>query len=521
MIDERDMDRMLRTWAADGVDRLPDRLFEAVVADAARLPQRRRSWLPGGLLIDRPSMRVAVVVTALLALVAALAGLAGSLAGPRVLPFRGGDIRLEPGRYVLDAPFDFHLSLDVPAGWLGVEIEPGAATLVRDESAPQPEIVLATVRGLPLDPCRSELGLREPLLQPGVDDLVRALAAVPAIGPAAIRETTIGGRRAWVLTVVGGSDPVRCTSGEAFTLWSLGQPYTLEDGARHRIWMVEVDGGRLVIAANDFGSDTPAAQAIDAMIASLRLGADAPARPSEPGESDRVDVEPTLPPLPSDGLIEERDHGYLAPFPVYAFGEDGTSESITGQHDWVMPVYGVWWPTSHGMVADAGPDPAASLRLWSVGRVYVDPCHWKTSTILQTAERVGDYEALARAFSAWWGPDPDETLAGAFYEPPPLSPTAGPPRLHAWPGTWARHIDLEVPDGFDLAGCDDGEYRIWEDQDGSSSRSAQPGERILLRIAQLDTGVVVLEAGYQTDASPQLRADVTKMLDESFLGPTP
>jgi hypothetical protein len=519
VIGEHDTDRVLRTWAADGVDRLPDRLFDAVRADVARLPQRR-SWLPAGFLVDRPWLRLAVVA-GLLLLVVALAAVAGGLTTPRLLPFRGGDVRLEPGRYVLDAPFDFHLSLDVPEGWLGVEMEAGVASLVYDVPARQPEIMFATVRGLPLDPCRSELGLREPLLQPGVDDLVRGLAALPGLGPAAIRETTIGGRQAWILSVVGGSGPVTCASGEAFTLWSLGEPYSLEDGARHRVWMAEVDGGRLVIAARDFGPDTAAARDIDAMIASLRLGSDAPVRPSQPRESDPVDVEPTLPPLPSDGLIAGRDLGYIATFPVYAFGEDGTSKLLTGQHYWVMPVYGDWQRSSHGMVADAGPDPAASLRIWSVGRVYLDPCHWKTSAILQTAERVGEYEALARAFSAWWGPDPDETLAGASYEPPPLSPVARPPRLHAWPGNWARHIDLEVPDGFDLARCDDGEYRIWEDQDGSSSRSAQPGERILLRVAQLDDSVVVLEAGYQTDASDQLRTDMTKMLDESFLSPMP
>ena len=45
----------------------------------------------------------------------------------------------------------------------------------------------------------------------------------------------------------------------------------------------------------------------------------------------------------------------------------------------------------------------------------------------------------------------------------------------------------------------------------------QPGEKILLRVAQLDAGVVVLEAGYLRTAPGELQADVVAMLNDSFI----
>ena len=148
----------------------------------------------------------------------------------------------------------------------------------------------------------------------------------------------------------------------------------------------------------------------------------------------------------------------------------------------------------------------------------MDPCHWQTSPILESAERIGDFEALADAFSAWWGPDPDEALAGGSYTPPPMSPQAGRPSLHEHFGNSARHIDLQVPGNLVLDDCDGGQYRIWEDQDGAP-RLAQPGEQILLRVVQLDAGVVMLEAGVLADASPEVRSAVEVMLNSSYLGP--
>lgn len=513
MIAERDIDAILRSWAAEGVDALPDRVLDSVLRDTARVGQRRRSWLRLGVIGSRPWLRAALLVAALLMLIAAVAGVAGGLFGPRLFAFDGGEVRLVPGRYVIDAPFAFHLSVDVPDGWVGVEMEGSWVSVGHDEPEPFPELIFARVGEIPVDPCRSELGIREPLLGPRVEDLVVGFAGMRGIGPAAIRETTIGGRAAWGLTL--DSDAVRCESGEEFTMWN--QPYSLPDGMRQRIWIVEVDGGRLVIGARDFGPETDAARDLDGMVGSLRLGADAPDRPSEPPESEAPPVEePTIAPLPT-GFIPERETGYLGHFDVYAYDSEGIARIAPGQHDWVMPVIGDWWATGRGMATAPDGPASASLNIWAVARVYRDPCHWAASPVLETAERVGSFEPLARAFSDWWGPDPNESVTGPSYVPPAHAPEAGQPSLHDFPVRWSRHLELRVP-AFDVSECDEGKYIVWVDQDGTP-RLAQPGEVIVLRIAQLQDGVVVLEAGYQPNAGPELEADVREMLNSSYIGP--
>ena len=517
MIRDREMDRILGAWAREGVDVLPDRLIDAVLGDVERTRQRRRAWLPASLSARRPWLRLVAVVAALLALAAAVALLSSGASQPRAKAFRGGEA-LEPGRYVIDAPFDFHLAIDVPAGWLGIEEAAGWTELAVAAPEPRPNLVFTTVVALRADPCRPELGIQEPLVGESAGDLVDRLASLAGIGQGAIRDAVVGGRPARLLTVLGGPDGVACANGKPFMLWSLGEPYPLEAGARHRIWVVEVDGRRLVVAARDLGPATRAAQDLDGIVGSILLGADAPARPSYPPGSTAPYDEAPIPTLPPSGRVAARPDGYLSHFAVYAYGADRLARLVARQHDWVLPVLGDWTRTSHGMERQEFQGGTAALALWSVRRVYVDPCHWQTSSmVLLGPENVADYEMLAKSLSGWWGPNPDEGLTGDAYTPPPFSPSAGTSVLQGYPGTLSRHLELVVPVGLDLALCDGGEYRIWEDHDGTA-RTAQPGERINLRVSLLDAGVVVLEGGYLPGASEHLRADLTEMLDSSWIG---
>lgn len=517
MMGDREMDRILGAWAREGVDTLPDRLVDAVLADVARVPQRHLPGLPTRLFADRPWLRLVAVLAALLTLIAAAALIAGNPRQPQGKAFRGGDELLEPGRYVIDAPFDFHLSIDVPAGWLGVEEAGGWAELAVGSPEPRPRLVFATITSLPIDPCSSELGVQGPFPPGDAADVLQSLATLPGMERVVASDAVIGGRPARLFTVVGGEDGTACANGHAFTLWSLAEAYTLDAGVRHRIWIVDVDGRQLAVAARDRGPDTQEARDLDGMVASLLLGDDAPARPSGPPRSAAPDNEPPIPSLPAIGPIQPREDGYVAHFTVYAYGVQRTPQPVERQHDWVMPVYGAWTRTSHGMAYQSDKLGGASLSIWSVGKVYVDPCHWRTSSLqLVGPENLAEYEQVASSLSDWWGPAPSDVVSTPGYTPPAFSPLVSVPVLQGYPGKWSRHLELVVPLGFDLADCDNGEYRIWEDNDGTP-RTAQPGERINVRVALLETGVVVLEGAYLSGAGQQLRTDLMEMLNSSAL----
>ncbi|HXG26938.1 MAG TPA: hypothetical protein VNL94_08850 [Candidatus Binatia bacterium] len=62
-----------------------------------------------------------------------------------------------------------------------------------------------------------------------------------------------------------------------------------------------------------------------------------------------------------------------------------------------------------------------------------------------------------------------------------------------------------------------GEYRLWEDPRGEA-RSAQSGEHIVLWIADLEPGLLVVEAADLPPASPADRDAVGVMAESMWVG---
>ena len=106
-----DVDQVLEDWLAEGPDRLPDRVVDATVAQLDDIKQRRPSWLPGRIRINRLILPAAGVVVALLIGAAALTSF-----------FRGPSVGAPPGTPFTSERHGYTVIL--PEGW-SVEEQPG------------------------------------------------------------------------------------------------------------------------------------------------------------------------------------------------------------------------------------------------------------------------------------------------------------------------------------------------------------------------------------------------------------
>jgi hypothetical protein len=134
-----------------------------------------------------------------------------------------------------------------------------------------------------------------------------------------------------------------------------------------------------------------------------------------------------------------------------------------------------------------------------VANVYANSCHWKSSSVeaLTTAGVVSQLQAQK-------GHDTSAATAtqvGYFR---------------------ATRLDLSVPADFDATTCDDGVLGLWEyprcctSEQGVTPidmRNIDPGTTIQVYVTEVDSGTVVVTAGYHPeDATPDLLAEIDSML---------
>jgi hypothetical protein len=166
---------------------------------------------------------------------------------------------LDPGTYVLSAApggtFDFshRITIGVPSGYEGVF---GWMVL-----GPNTSVNFGIVDNVFADPCRWGGTLLDPPVGPRVDDLVAALANLPghATAPADVTLNGYAGRQIELTTPTGFVD---CEEGEIRT-WTFApgeDDYrSVEPGQHNQLWILDVDGVRLVLDV----SYTPDATAQD------------------------------------------------------------------------------------------------------------------------------------------------------------------------------------------------------------------------------------------------------------------
>ena len=281
---ENDFDRTARTWLQDGPSQLSDRVLQAAL-DEIHVTRQRRAWWPARRF---PSMGIAMRLAAVAAvLVVVVAGINyfspkdGGVGPPQVSPtplptptatiVEGEMVRLQPGTYVTADPFLVRVILTVPAGWSGHLGGSHMAQFVGPG-----EMFVAAFDDVYADPCHYEQGLLDPSPGPTVDDLATAFTAMPGLDVTSPTDVILGGYAGKQLTITAPAEFGDCTlSPEGYALWELpegGALYTMGPGQGDRVWILDVEGQRIVIVASAIAGRTPQGQAaILEMVDSIRL----------------------------------------------------------------------------------------------------------------------------------------------------------------------------------------------------------------------------------------------------------
>jgi hypothetical protein len=281
-----DFDRTARLWLQDGPDQLADRVLAAAL-DEIHVTRQRRAWGPARRF---PSMGNPMRLAALAAvLVVAVAGLNFLLPGnggfgslqpsPSPAPTPRGRIeegdltRLLPGTYVTADEFLVRVTLTVPAGWDGHLGGPYFLQLAKPSA--QGEVMVSIFDKVYADPCHFDQGYLTPQPGPTVDHLVAAITSMPGVESTTPTDVTFGGYAGKQLTTTAPANFAGCTlSSDGYALWELplGAVYTMIPRQRDRIWVLDVEGQRILIHIPEVPGQTPQLQAeVQGIVDSIRL----------------------------------------------------------------------------------------------------------------------------------------------------------------------------------------------------------------------------------------------------------
>ena len=173
-------------------------------------------------------------------------GAASPATGPSPAPHamtvgEGGS--LEPGTYVTAGPFPARVTFTVPAGWEGRMGGPYAVSL-NPASAPD-ALWFRVFDKVYADPCHDHETLLDPLPGPSAGELADALAGLPGLEVTSPTDVTLGGHQGKQLTMTAPA------TGDFCRVWELplGATNDMAPGDQQRVWILDVDGQRLVIVA--------------------------------------------------------------------------------------------------------------------------------------------------------------------------------------------------------------------------------------------------------------------------------
>lgn len=307
---DRDMNRIVRSWLEVGADRLPDRVLDSVLDQLPSHRQRRRPlWRPRKELHMNTLAKTAIAAAAVL--VVAILGyklLPGNRSvgtnptpspSATATPAAFHDGPLAAGRYVItpfsgadpstlcitdgsmpqcsENPADdtIQVSFTVPEGYRG----DGQRVIFGPDKVPPPysddshfaDGVLVVERGSYLysDPCHStpppdiEVG-------PTVDDFANAIAAHPLLDATDPVDVTLAGYSGKYIDLQLPADVSGCTE-KSFWPWEPGV-YAQGDNNRWHLWILDVEGIRVVIQSMDYPTTSSQRQAeIQSIVDSIQI----------------------------------------------------------------------------------------------------------------------------------------------------------------------------------------------------------------------------------------------------------
>jgi hypothetical protein len=299
---DRDVNRIVRSWLEEGVTTLPDRVLDGVLDQVPATPQRR-SWWPARRASEMNNIaRLAIAAAAVVVVAIAGYNLLPGGSGPGGLPtptptltqtptptetptptqmpvptpIALKDGSLEAGAYVahpFPAPNDsIAFTFNVPEGWQGA----GTAAVIPTAGTAGPTgaaMAFIQVTGLFSDPCHgNQAGAPTVPVGTTVDELVGAFAGQTAYDVTPATDVTLGGYSGKQIDLQLPSDVdfAACDDG-AFWVWD-GPPYAQGPGNRWHLLILDVEGVRVVILAQDFATTSVEVQAeLRAIVDSIRI----------------------------------------------------------------------------------------------------------------------------------------------------------------------------------------------------------------------------------------------------------
>jgi hypothetical protein len=296
MSTDRDVTRIVRSWLEQGATALPDRVLDTVLDQLPATPQRRASWPARRLREMNPPIRIAIAAAAVAAVAVVAIRLqppdgigalptppptasptaserltsAPSLApGPTALPLGGS---LAARTYVIGDPFQLQVSLDVTEGWsVWGAVSSAGAGIYKDSPDPPAgkAIVVTIVDEVYVDPCDRTKGTTDP--GPTPNDLATALASQPATQASAISDVTLAGYSGKYVEYTFDSRGEPGCSRLVRWAMSVGPREAISD-EHDKVWILDVDGVRLVIDAASFSGASPADHAdMQAIVESIQI----------------------------------------------------------------------------------------------------------------------------------------------------------------------------------------------------------------------------------------------------------
>lgn len=283
-----DVERRISDWLAEEVPtRAPDRILPAAFDRTRHTRQRRfgAAWRLNAMNANMWRIAAAAVIGLLVIGAGAVflgratpGGVGAPGATPTPSPTAAATPQaiqngpLAPGRYIVssmaplaDVPIRF--TFDVPDGWSG---ELGAVWLTDKESRPPDGATLGFMPGGSLysEPCGAppppdiEVG-------PAVDDFANALADHPLLDVTDPVDVTLDGYAGKYVDLQIPSDISACPT--SYFPWEPGI-YAQGPGQRWHLWILDVDGVRVVVQSTDYAGTSAQDRAeLEAMVDSLQI----------------------------------------------------------------------------------------------------------------------------------------------------------------------------------------------------------------------------------------------------------
>lgn len=275
----------------EGHTPLPDEARDAI---RARLPMttQRPAWWPGWRspnmnTTTRYALGTAATVLVFVVGFTVLSGGRSNFGAPdptqtpeETVGALAGQANLAAGRYSIGSGISNRVSAAVPDGWAAVD-HWGVSGPLGYDAPDGMGVRFYTVGNLLNNPSSYADGRQDPPVGPTVDDLIQAIVDQTEWTASTPTEATIGGfsARHVQITIPEGAELDSREPGGAFYLFQdegAGQIWGLEWGQMFEVYVVDVDGERLVLDAFHYpGTSEADLAALEAVVDSIRIDPDA------------------------------------------------------------------------------------------------------------------------------------------------------------------------------------------------------------------------------------------------------